>query len=140
MVRWKIKGIVMSSESEVAHKGKIPMSTYTLISSDSHIIEPADLWEARIDRKFQDRAPRLVHEGEVDQWYADGVKFGNIGTNQQAGLRFEAPEKLTAGGSMRTAPLGGFDPDAHVRDMDLDGVAGGVLYPSQGLTGYPVPD
>jgi predicted TIM-barrel fold metal-dependent hydrolase len=116
------------------------MATYTLISSDSHVIEPGDLWETRIDHKFRERAPRLVHEGEFDQWYADGVKFGNIGTNQQAGVRFEAPEKLTAGGSMRTAPLGGFDPDAHVKDMDLDGVAGGVLYPSQGLTAYRVPD
>jgi hypothetical protein len=76
------------------------MATYTLISSDSHVIEPRDLWETRIDRKFRERAPRLVHEGEFDQWYADGVKFGNIGTNQQAGLRFEAPEKLTTGGSM----------------------------------------
>ncbi len=116
------------------------MSSYTLISSDSHIIEPADLWETRIDRKFQGRAPRLVHEGALDQWYADGVKFGNIGTNQQAGLRFEAPEKLTAGGSMNSAPQGGFDPHAHVKDMDLDSVAGGVLYPSQGLTVYRVPD
>jgi predicted TIM-barrel fold metal-dependent hydrolase len=116
------------------------MSAYTLISSDSHIIEPADLWQTRIDRRFKDRAPQLVREGAFDQWYADGVKFGNIGTNQQAGLRFEAPEKLTAGGSMETAPLGGFDPHAHVKDMDLDSVAGGVLYPSQGLTIYRVPD
>ena len=116
------------------------MSTYTLISSDSHIIEPEDLWETRIDRTFRDRAPRLVHEGEFDQWYVDGVKFGNIGTNQQAGLRFEAPDKLTAGGTMNTIPLGGVDPHAHVKDMDVDGVAGGVLYPSQGLTVYRVPD
>jgi predicted TIM-barrel fold metal-dependent hydrolase len=116
------------------------MSTYKLISSDSHIIEPADLWVTRIDRQFKDRAPQMVHEGDVDQWYADGVKFGNIGTNQQAGLRFESPEKLTAAGSMQSAPRGGFDPHAHVKDMDLDSVTGDVLYPSQGLTIYRVPD
>jgi predicted TIM-barrel fold metal-dependent hydrolase len=116
------------------------MSTYRLISSDSHIIEPPDLWEQRIDRPFRDRAPRLVHEADADQWYADGVKFGNIGINQQAGLRFEAPEQLTVGGRMATVPLGGLDPHAHVKDMDVDGVAGGVLYPSQGLTVYRIPD
>jgi predicted TIM-barrel fold metal-dependent hydrolase len=116
------------------------MSTYPLISSDSHIIEPADLWETRLDRQFRERGPHLVHEGAFDQWYADGVKFGNIGTNQQAGLRFESPEQLTAAGSMNTIPLGGIDPHAHVKDMDLDSVAGGVLYPSQGLTVYRVPD
>ena len=93
-----------------------------------------------MDLKFRDRAPRLVREGDYDQWYADGVKFGSIGTNQQAGLRFEAPEKLTLGGRMDTVRRGGYDPDAHVEDMDLDSVAGGVLYPSQGLTVYAVPN
>ena len=102
------------------------MAPYTLISSDSHIIEPPDLWEQHIDRPFKDRAPRLVHEGAFDQWYADGVKFGNVGTNQQAGLRFASPEQLTAAGSMRTIPQGGVDPHAHVQDMDVDTVAGGV--------------
>ena len=43
------------------------MSTYMLISSDSHIIEPPDPWEKRIDREFRERAPCLVHKVEVDQ-------------------------------------------------------------------------
>ena len=106
-----------------------------LISSDSHILEPADLWQ-NIDRKYKDQAPRLVHEGESDQWYVNGVKFGNIGINQQAGVRFETPEKLTESGRMDTARLGGVDPHAHVKDMDADSVEGGVLYPSQGLHLY----
>ena len=57
------------------------MSTYPLISSDSHIIEPPDLWTQRIDHAFKARAPHLVHEADADQWYADGVKFGAIGIN-----------------------------------------------------------
>ena len=115
------------------------MPEYRVISSDSHIIEPEDLWEKRIDRPFKDRGPRLLHEPETDQWVCDGLKFGAIGINQQAGLRFETPEKLTVEGSMDTVPLGGLDPHEHVKDMDLDGVAGGVLYPSQGLTLFRVP-
>ena len=116
------------------------MSNYTAWSSDSHIIEPADLWENRIESKFKDRAPRIIQEGGYDQWYCDGVAFGNVGANQQAGVRFEEPEKLVRKGVMETVPLGGLDPDAHVKDMDLDGIAGGVLYPSQGLTLWQVPD
>ena len=116
------------------------MSTYPLISSDSHIIEPPDLWTHRIDRAFTARAPRLIHEAEADQWYADGVKFGAIGINQQAGVRFETPAALTLQGRMATVPRGGYDPHAHVQDMDRDTVAGGVLYPSQGLTTYRIPD
>ena len=115
------------------------MSRYRLISSDSHIIEPVDLWQKRIDRKFRDRAPRLVHEEHTDQWYCDGVAFGAVGATQQAGLRFEEPEKLTNQGSMETVPIGGLDPQAHVKDMDADGIAGGVLYPSQGLTLWCIP-
>src|SRR5215475_5832046 len=127
--------VVPHRTEEVSH-----MSTYTLISSDSHIIEPPDLWTQRIDRAFTARAPRLIHEAEADQWYADGVTFGAIGINQQAGLRFETPEALTLQGRMATVPRGGYDPQAHVQDMDRDTVAGGVLYPSQGLTTYRIPD
>ncbi len=115
------------------------MSDYKVISSDSHIIEPENLWEERIDPRFKDRGPRLLHEGESDQWVCDGLRFGAIGVNQQAGLRFENPERLSVQGSMETVPLGGLDPQEHVKDMDVDGVSGGVLYPSQGLTLFRVP-
>ena len=115
------------------------MAEYKIISSDSHVIEPEDLWEKRIDKTFRDRAPRLFHGGDTDQWVCDGMRFGVIGVNQQAGVRFEDPSKLTMEGSMDTARLGGLDPTAHVNDMDLDGIAAGVLYPSQGLTLFGIP-
>ena len=115
------------------------MSTYRAISSDSHIIEPSDLWEKRIEAKFRDRGPRVVLEGEFDQWYCDGVAVGAVGTSQQAGVRFEDVKELRNEGRMDTIPLGAVDPDAHVSDMDLDGIAGGVLYPSHALTMFRVP-
>ena len=40
------------------------MANYKLISADSHIVEPPDLWLKRIDRRYRDRAPRLVVEDE----------------------------------------------------------------------------
>ena len=115
------------------------MATNQYYSSDSHIIEPVDLWEKRIDRKFIDRAPHLVREGDLDQWYCDGMAFGSMGVNQQAGVRFEEPEKLTIEGSMDTVRPGGLDPHAHIEDMDADGIAGGVLYPSQMVTLWMLP-
>ena len=115
------------------------MPDYKVISSDSHIMEPEDLWEERIDRRFKDRGPRLLHEAEADQWVCDGLRFGAIGVDQQAGLRFESPEKLTVDGRMETVPLGGHDPHEHVKDMDLDGISAGVVYPSQGLGLFGVP-
>ena len=115
------------------------MSEYKIISSDSHIIEPEDLWEKRIDKPFRDRAPRVLHEGDTDQWICDGMRFGGIGVFDQAGVRFEDPAKVTMEGSMANVRLGGLDPTAHVNDMDLDGVAAGVLYPSQGLMMFGIP-
>jgi hypothetical protein len=31
-----------------------------ILSPDSHVFEPPDLWQTRIDRAFRDRAPRNV--------------------------------------------------------------------------------
>ena len=33
---------------------------WALLSSDSHIVEPPDLWARRIDRTYRDRAPHVV--------------------------------------------------------------------------------
>ena len=30
-----------------------------LLSADSHIVEPADLWLTRMDKKWRDQAPRI---------------------------------------------------------------------------------
>jgi hypothetical protein len=30
-----------------------------ILSSDSHVFEPPDLWQTRIDAAFRDRAPRI---------------------------------------------------------------------------------
>ena len=118
------------------------MPSYRVISSDSHVVEPPDLWQERIDRRFRDRAPYLAHEETTDQWYADGdMKFGTIGVAGQAGQRFEDASKLSFGGRYEELiPKGGYDPHAHVKDMDVDGVAGGVVYPTQVLSVFSVPD
>ena len=31
-----------------------------ILSSDSHVFEPPDLWTTRIDRAFRERAPRYM--------------------------------------------------------------------------------
>ena len=117
------------------------MSDYKMLSSDSHVVEPPDLWEKRIDPKFRDRAPYLAHEEDGDQWYADGVMFGSTGVAGQAGQRFEDGSKLHWKGRYEEdIPLGGFDPHAHVKDLDADHIVADVLYPTQGLSVWLVPD
>ena len=118
------------------------MSTYKLISSDSHIVEPPDLWQERIDPKFKDRAPHMVADEETDQWYVDGNhKFGSVGVAGQAGQRFEDASKLSLKGRFElNVPRGGWDPHAHVEDMDMDHIAGGAIFPTEGLSTLGIPD
>ena len=116
------------------------MSNYKLISSDSHIMEPPNLWLDRIDPEYRTRAPMVVREGENDQWYADGnIKFGIIGSNTQAGRRFDAPETIVTEGTYEDVRPGGMDPHEHVKDLDIDTVHAGILYPSMGLTVWVIP-
>src|SRR5919109_5431622 len=117
------------------------MPSYRIISSDSHVFEPADLWATRIDAAFRERGPRVVSDGLYDQWVVEGhKKVGSIGLVSQAGVRFETPENITFGGSYREVRPGGWDPHEHVKDMEVDGVSGGVLYPSNGLFFFRIPD
>src|SRR5262245_30515926 len=112
-----------------------------ILSSDSHVFEPADLWQTRIDAAFRDRAPRIERIDGADQIVveADQVLSG-IGLISNAGARFEAPETISAQGRMEDVHTGGWDPAQHLKDMALDGVAGEVLYPSQGLFYYRLAD
>ncbi len=116
------------------------MALYKLISSDSHVVEPPDLWQNYIEPRYRHRAPRVVREGAFDQWYADGdVKFGIVGSDTQAGRRFDAPETINIDGSYENVRPGGYDPHEHVKDMDIDGVAADVVYPSIGLETWLIP-
>ena len=37
---------------------------YDIVSADSHIIEPPDLWEKWLPSEFRKRAPQLVKDEE----------------------------------------------------------------------------
>jgi len=112
-----------------------------VLSSDSHVFEPPDLWQTRIDRAFRDRAPRIVRIDGGDHVVveADQVLSG-IGLISNAGARFEVPETLSAAGRMESVHRGGYEPAQHLTDMAIDGVAGEVIYPSQGLFYFKIAD
>jgi len=117
------------------------MAPELILSSDSHVFEPPDLWTTRIDAAFRDRAPRMERRDGADQLVveADQVLSG-IGLISNAGARFEAPETISGQGRFEDVHRGGYDAEQHLKDMELDGVAGEVLYPSQGLFYFRVAD
>jgi predicted TIM-barrel fold metal-dependent hydrolase len=112
-----------------------------ILSSDSHVFEPPDLWQTRIDRAFRDRAPRMQRIDGADQIVVERDQIlSGIGLISNAGARFEAPETISGNARFEDVHRGGYDPDQHLADMRLDGVAGEVLYPSQGLFYFRVAD
>jgi predicted TIM-barrel fold metal-dependent hydrolase len=122
------------------------MSNYRVISSDNHVWEPADLWTTRLAAKFRDRAPRIVHlegvEGVAngDWWFLGDHKLTGAFSGAQTGLRFEEPEKLSLEASYSDVRPGGYIPEEHVKDMDLDGIDVSIVYPTVGLLLFCAPD
>ena len=111
---------------------------YPVISSDSHVIEPPDLWTTRIESEFRDRCPRVVtvEEGH-DIWVIDDTKGGSFSTGTQTGWRFDRREDMAdtraVFGDVRP---GGYIPDEAVKDLDVDGVDATILYATAGFQMY----
>lgn len=117
------------------------MSDYKIISSDNHIYEPPDLWTSRVDVRFRDRAPRVVRlEDEGDWWFCDSHKIMGAFAGAQAGRRFEAPERLSRKDLFENVRPGGYLPEAHVKDLEADGVDAAIIYPTAGLLMFGLPD
>lgn len=111
-----------------------------VVSADSHVMEPPTLWTERLDRKFQDKAPRVVQNDKgTYQFVAPGIVpfpvaagFG-IGKNGA-----ELREHLTKG--YEAARPSGWDPVERLKDQDIDGVAAEVLYTTLGMPLFGLDD
>jgi len=108
------------------------MRRYRLISADSHVNEPPDLWTDRVPAALRDRAPRMERYEQGDAWIIEGVKDPiNFGMNACAGL---PPEEQKGWAFHDDLRAGGHDPRARVDEMDTDGVDAEVLYPTPRLS------
>ena len=121
------------------------MPSYKLISADSHIVEPPDMYTDRIAPKLRNRAPRMERRKtpagrEYDAWMLDGQQVGTLGAVMQAGQRFEDPSQIDFLGVWEDVRKGAYTADAMLSENEEDGIWGSVLQPSQGLFWYRVPD
>ena len=115
------------------------MAFEQMISADCHLVEPPDLWTSRIDPKYLDRAPRLIREDGIDRWYIDGdVSLGSVGAASEAGVRYDSPEDLSIEARFEQVPTGSFQSGPRIKDQELDGVVGELIYPTIGTRIYTV--
>ena len=104
----------------------MPLGSSRLISCDSHFNEPGDLFTKRVPAKFRDTAPYIKSCPEGDAWIFDGLpEPRNFGWNACAGL---PPEKMTGWSRFSEMRKGGYDPAERIKEQDLDGVTGEVMY------------
>ena len=112
-----------------------------IISSDDHVMEPADLWTTRTDPEFRERALRIERFDNADWWVVDGVQFTGVAGGSQAGKRFEMnPTQLSLVDVYENVRPGGYIPEEHIKDLDIDGVDVSITYPTVGLAIYTIDD
>jgi predicted TIM-barrel fold metal-dependent hydrolase len=106
--------------------------SYRIISADAHTVEPPDLWDNWLERKYRDTAPRLVDDGDGgDAW----IYMGG-GTPQPLGLVTcvgTHPEELKWTGKKYGVNIhpACYDGAERLKVMDDDGVDAEILYPPQ---------
>jgi predicted TIM-barrel fold metal-dependent hydrolase len=100
-----------------------------MVSVDDHVVEPPNLFDGRLPKKYQDLAPRLIHRADgTDAWSYEGAEIPNIGLNAVAG---RPPEEYgMEPTSFEEIRRGCYDIDARVKDMDANGVLGSLCFPS----------
>jgi hypothetical protein len=92
-----------------------------LISADTHLLEPPDLWSSRLPRGMRDRAVRLEYTG-------DYMRFFKVGGRELLALT----RYWDFDGSIDHDT----DADNRERDMIEDGVWGEVIHPNLGFFVY----
>jgi predicted TIM-barrel fold metal-dependent hydrolase len=103
-----------------------------LISADSHIIEPPDLWEKWLPKELVPLAPKLVKDEEGgDAWlYNDGGAPAPLGLVTLTRNR-PREELRWSGAKYATINQGNFEGTARVEEMLEDGVVAEVIYSPQ---------
>ena len=121
------------------------MSSYRIISADSHMTEPMDLWETGLDKKYLPRAPKVIFNEH--SWPQPALMFMVEGASPMpaaggfaAGRSGDELLKFMATGNYKEARPSGWDPAERLKDQDLDGLNGEILYPTLGMQLFQMPD
>jgi hypothetical protein len=116
------------------------MSNYTVISADSHMIEPPNLWTDRLDKKYRDSAPHVEDNDKGSFFVAPGIQPSRVSLGFAAGRSGKELQEYFKKGSFAAARPSGWDPVERVKDQDVDGVAAEVLYTTFAMPLFRLPD
>ena len=118
---------------------------YRLFDCDSHILEPPDLWTTWMAEAFRDRAPRVERDPNGAAglcWVVEGrppanaIAGGYLGATRDLG----AYEDWLKTAGFEDTREGSYNPAARLKDMDEDGVAATILYPTSSTHQFSLTD
>ena len=117
------------------------MADRRCISADSHIVEPAEIFNG-LEARFGDAAPRIAKDAEFGDVLVTGRGRGlPVGRLGIAGNRLDDPKthELIRRG-YEGLRKGAFDPAERLKDQEIDGVQFEVIYPSLCFSIFPIQD
>ena len=100
-----------------------------LVSVDDHVVEPPDMWDGRVPKKYADQTPRMVVQDDgTEAWEFQGRRSTNVGLNAVAG---RPPEDYAFDAqALADMRAGCYDVHQRVRDMSANGVLASLNFPS----------
>ena len=108
-----------------------------IISADSHVTEPGDLWVNYIEPAYRSRAPHIEHQSTTDIWVCDTGTMFPVGVMH--GVRHKEGE-VKVDGRWEEVPTSGYDPEARIPEIEMDGVGAEFLYPTVAMRFFTIED
>ena len=99
------------------------MTELRLVSADSHVNEPPELFRQRLPVALRDRAPRVEMVDGVECLVMEGLRPRRMPQGRGA----------ANGEALERAQAGGWEPALRIRDQDRDGVSAEVVFPTLAL-------
>ncbi len=119
------------------------MAKPKIVDADSHVMEPADLWEKNLDSSLRNRAIRVSRDEagleylEIDGKKSEVVKGGGLAAfgrlDSEVSPKWEENRKHGGLYYEEGVPSGARDTDARLKWMDANGVDVSLVYPTLGI-------
>jgi predicted TIM-barrel fold metal-dependent hydrolase len=100
-----------------------------MVSVDDHVLEPPDVWQSRVPKKYRDVAPRLVTTDDGEFWAYEDRRVPTGGLAACAGKprdTFFTPDAISYADMLP----GCYDVAERVHDMNTGGILASLCFPS----------
>lgn len=101
---------------------------HTIVSVDDHVLEPPDMFVGRLPARLQRRAPRVERDDGVDWWVIEDERFPILGADALS--TWEPDRKYLGPLNFDLVRRGTYDIHARIKDMDTNGIAASLNFPS----------